>query len=66
MSRTALFVSSLIGMAASAAVLILLLPSLFRAGEQGSVLGLTVWAVLTLVFAVGTRYWRPSPPVSDS
>lgn len=60
MNRTRLFVVSLLGMAMSASALMLCIPSLFRPGEQGSFWVLGVLACLTVAFAVGTRYWRPS------
>ncbi|MBA8826265.1 hypothetical protein FHX42_003641 [Saccharopolyspora lacisalsi] len=63
--KTWLFVISLVGMAASAAVLILFIPSLFRSGEQGDVWAVGVLACLTVAFAVGARYWRPSTSISD-
>lgn len=55
-----LFLISLAGMAVSAAVLILLTPSLFDSGEQSSVWAVGVPACLTVAFAAGTLYWRPS------
>lgn len=52
-----LFVTSLIGLAVSAAIVILLIPSLFRSGQY-----INDWLVGGLViltaFAVATRYWR--------
>ncbi|PRW62948.1 hypothetical protein [Actinopolyspora mortivallis] len=60
MRGTRLFVVSLAGMSVSAAVLMLLIPSLFHADEQPSFWGLGVLACLTVAFAVGARYWRPS------
>ncbi|KIH99629.1 hypothetical protein LP52_06960 [Streptomonospora alba] len=60
-----MFVISLVGMAMSAAVLILFIPPLFRSGEQGSVWAVGVLTCLTVAFAVGTRYWRPSTSASD-
>ncbi|WP_033401592.1 hypothetical protein [Actinopolyspora mortivallis] len=65
MKETWLFVTSLTGMAVSAAVLILRIPSLFQAGERASFWGPGVLACLTVVFAVGALYWRPSPSGSD-
>lgn len=59
-NETLLFVVSLIGLAVSAAVLILLVPSLFRSGEPASVWAFGVSASLTVVFAVGTRHWQPT------
>ncbi|SDP67202.1 hypothetical protein SAMN04487905_1075 [Actinopolyspora xinjiangensis] len=65
MKQTWLFVVSLAGMAVSAAVLMLYIPSLFRSGEQDGFWTLGVLACLTVTFAVGTRYWRPSTSGSD-
>jgi hypothetical protein len=65
MERIWLFVISLIGMAVSAAVLILRIPSLFREGEQTNVWAVVVPACLALSFAVGTLYWRTSKSISD-
>ena len=61
-----MFLSSLIGYAVSAAVLISLLPSLFRSGEQGSVWAIGVFACLSVAFALGMLYWRPSPSAPES
>lgn len=66
MKRAWLFVLSLVGMAVSAAVLILLIPSLFRSDEQASVWAVAVLACLAVAFAVGTRYWRPPTSTSDN
>ncbi len=55
-----LFVSSLIGMSVSAALLIWLIPALFGSDEQRSVWVYGTVAGLTGIFAVGTRHWRPS------
>jgi membrane protein DedA with SNARE-associated domain len=65
MKRKWLFVISLLGMAVSAAVLILLIPSLFREGEQTNVWAIVVLACLAMTFAVGTLYWRTSTSISD-
>ena len=62
--KTWMFVLSLVGLAVSAALLILLIPSLFHSGEQAGFWTAGVLAFLAVVFAVGTRYWRPSPPLS--
>jgi hypothetical protein len=64
MQRKWLSVISLLGMAASASVLILLIPSLFREGEQTNVWAIVVLACLAVTFAVGTWYWRPSTSIS--
>ncbi len=54
------FVISLLGMAVSAAVLLLLIPSMFGpdGGQDPGVIA--VPAVLVAVFAAGTLRWRPS------
>ncbi|MGJ9414342.1 hypothetical protein ACHAAC_16700 [Aeromicrobium sp. CF4.19] len=65
MTKTWPFVLSLAGMSVSAAVLILLVPSLFGSGEQVSVEALVVLACLAGVFAVGARLCRPSSSGSD-
>lgn len=63
MSRTRwLFVVSLVGMAVSAAVLIWLLPSLFRSGEHHTAWLYGLLAVLVAVFGAGVRRWRPATP----
>ena len=63
--QTSLFVISLVGMAASAAVLILLIPSLFRSGEQVDIWLVGGLGVLAVAFAAGTRRWRPPTPASN-
>lgn len=60
LEKTWMFMVSLAGMTISAAVLILLIPSLFRSGGQSSVWAVGILACLAVAFAVGTRYWRPS------
>jgi len=60
-----LFLVSLVGTAVSAAVLIMLIPSLFRSVDQSTVWAAGVLGCLTLVFAQGTRYWHPSRTISD-
>ncbi|NYH79667.1 hypothetical protein FHR84_003005 [Actinopolyspora biskrensis] len=65
MKETWLFVVSLVGMAVSAAAVILQLPSLFHAGEQSSFWGLGILACLTVAFAAGVLYWRPSTSRSN-
>lgn len=60
--RTLLFIVSLVGMAVSAAVLILLIPSLFGPGEQVDIWLVGGLAVLVVAFAAGTRRWRWRPP----
>ena len=60
-----LFMVSLIGMAVSAALLIWLIPTLFRPDEQRDAWVYGVPAGLTAIFAVGTRYWRPATSTSD-
>lgn len=52
------FIVSLVGLALSAAAVILLLPSLVDGSSDrgGLVAGL---AVAAAIFAVGVRYWRP-------
>jgi hypothetical protein len=62
--RTLLFIVSLVGMAISAAVLILLIPSLFRPGEQVDIWLVGGLAVLVVALAAGARRWRPPTPVS--
>ncbi|WP_017974900.1 hypothetical protein [Actinopolyspora halophila] len=61
-----LFVASLAGTAVSAAVMILRLPPLFHSDEQGSLRGLGVLACLTVAFAAGMLYWRPTTSRSDA
>jgi len=63
--RTLLFMVSLVATALSAAVLILLIPSLFRTGEQVNIWLVGGLAVLVVAFAAGTRRWRPPTPVSN-
>lgn len=58
--ETLLFVSSLVGLAVSAAVVILLVPTLFRSAEPGRVWAAAISGCLAVAFAVGTRRWRPS------
>ncbi|GHC80269.1 hypothetical protein GCM10007079_19100 [Nocardiopsis terrae] len=58
-------VMSLVGMAVSASVLILLVLSLFRPGGQGNVWAVGALACLTVVCAVGVRYWRPWTSISE-
>ncbi len=60
MNRSTMFVASVIGLAVSAAVLILLLPSLFDSGEGANLWLLGSLAVLAVIFGVGTRRLRPS------
>lgn len=60
-----LFVSSLIGMSVSAALLIWLIPALFGSDEHQSVWVYGILAGLAGIFAVGTRYWRPSTSTPD-
>lgn len=60
MKKTWKFVMSLLGMSVSASVLILLIPSLFRPGEQANLWVFGGLACLSLCLAVGTLYWRPS------
>lgn len=61
-----LFVISLVGLADSAAVLVLVIPSFFRAGEGGHVATAGVSATLAIAFAAGTLHWRPTPPGPDA
>lgn len=63
--RTLPFIVSLVSMAVLAAVLILLIPSLFRPGEQVNIWLVGSLAVLVAAFAAGTRHWRPPTPVSN-
>ncbi|WP_432492342.1 hypothetical protein [Kineococcus auxinigenes] len=65
MNRTVLSVVSVIGAAVSAAALVLLVPSLFRAGEQGHPWAVGVSACLTVLFAAGARHWRSSGSARD-
>lgn len=60
MKQTWMFVISLLGMAVSAAGLILLIPPFFDPGAQGNVWAAGILACLALVLAVGALYWRPS------
>lgn len=59
---SSLFITSLIGTSVSGAVLVLLVPSSFLAGEQGGQWPLGAFAGLTLAFAAGARRWRPPAP----
>ena len=63
--RTLLFIVSLVSMAVSAAVLILLIPSLFRPGEQVDTWLVGGLTVLVLAFAAGIRRWHPPTPVAN-
>lgn len=63
--RTLPFIVSLVSLTISAAVLILLIPSLFRPGEQVDIWLVGGLAVLVVAFAAGTRRWRPPTPVSN-
>ncbi|WP_407342235.1 VOC family protein [Pengzhenrongella phosphoraccumulans] len=63
--RSLLCVVSLVSLAVSAAVLILLIPSFFRPGEQVDLWLVGVLAVLVLAFAAGTRRWHPTTPASN-
>ncbi len=58
--RTALLVVCVLGLAVSAAVLVLLLPPLFSPGEQAGPWAVGVSAVLAVVFAGGCLRWGPS------
>lgn len=60
MNRTTMFVASVIGLAVSAAVLILLLPSLFDSGDGPNTWLISSLAILAVIFAVGTGRLRPS------
>ncbi|GAA0988979.1 hypothetical protein ENKNEFLB_02871 [Nocardioides aquaticus] len=66
MKSTKLFVVSLLGLAVSAAVLILLIPSLFGSGEHADTWLVVGLALVAAAFAVGTRYWRPPTRTSES
>jgi len=61
--RELLFVVSLVSMAVSSAVLILLIPLLFRPGGQVDVWLVGSLAVLVVALAAGARRWRPLTPV---
>jgi hypothetical protein len=63
--RTLLFIVSLVSMAVSAAVLVLLIPSLFRPGEQIDIWLIAGLVVLVVALASGARRWRPPTPVSN-
>jgi uncharacterized membrane protein YbhN (UPF0104 family) len=60
-----LFIVSLVSMAVSAAVLILLIPSLFRPGEQVDIWLVGGLVVLVVALAAGARRWRPPTPGSN-
>ena len=57
--QTSLFVVSLLVLAVSAAVVILLIPSLLSSGEQVSAWAVGVPAFLAAVSAAGMWHWRP-------
>lgn len=60
-------VISVVGLALSAGVLILLLPTLFDpSGDLVSGWLLAVLAGLAVMFAIGTRRWRPSAARPES
>ncbi len=54
------FVFSLLGMAVSAAALIMLIPPIFDPGEQSNAWAAGALACLTLTLAAGALYSRPS------
>ncbi|MGO1383525.1 MAG: hypothetical protein ACTHWA_12020 [Arachnia sp.] len=60
MSRTTLRVICILGLAFSAATLILLIPPLFDSGNQGNPWIMGALAVLALVCAAGGLLLRPS------
>lgn len=62
--KTWMFVISLLGLAVSAAVLMLLIPPLFNSGEQGSPVAVGVLGCLAVAFAAGMLYLRPSTPTT--
>lgn len=64
--QTWLFVASLTGMSVSAAVLILLVPSLFRADAQVATWVVGVLAGLVMAFGFAALYWRPSISPRDN
>ena len=63
--RTLLFIVSLVSMDVSAAVLVLLIPSLFRPGKQVDIWLVGGLAILVVASAAGARCWRSSTPVSN-
>lgn len=64
-NKKMLVMVSLLGLAVSGALLIWLIPTLFRPDEQRGAWVYGVLAGLAAIFAVGTRYWRPSTSISD-
>ncbi|RMB60135.1 hypothetical protein [Tessaracoccus antarcticus] len=58
MKKNSLFLASIIGLALSGAVLILLIPGLFNSPGQGTLWMVSIMGVLVVLFAVGTRYWK--------
>lgn len=64
MKGTLLLVMCIVGMALSGAVLILLIPSLFRSDDHGNVGIMGASGLLVLAFAAGARHWKPSVPAT--
>lgn len=62
MTRATLFVISLVGLALSASVLVLLLPPLIESGGAGRAWVAGGAAVLATARAIGTRWWGPPRP----
>ena len=62
MNQQQMFVASLVGLAVSAAVLIVIVPSLFVDGGAVPTWVVGALVVLVVTFGIGTRRWRPSPP----
>lgn len=58
MTRQTKFIISLVGMALSAAVLILLIPGLQDASQSRSMTAVC-FAALTVAFSIGVHTWRP-------
>lgn len=61
-----LFIGSLLGMAVTAAVLILRIPALFDAGRPDTLGVVVALACLAMVFAGGALRWRSSERSPES
>ncbi|MCL3860647.1 hypothetical protein [Actinotalea sp. K2] len=64
-SPTALSALCIVGLAVSASILMLLVPSLFLSGAQVHPLVVVGLVAVSAGFAVGARYWRPEAPRPD-
>lgn len=66
MKKNRLFLASLIGLAAAGAVLILFIPRLFDAPDQGTVWTVAVLSLLVVVFVAGTIRWKTRLPSAEN